>query len=228
MQTSSPGTARRSFLSRLLAGLGAGGALTLGAAPLSAQAPSGTTPLRHAQDDWMDALPRGHRLVFDTTTPEGFADAITFANNFFNANQSGYGLKDGDIGIVIVARHGSTAFGWNDKVWAKYGKTITERTKLDDPRTKQAPVGNVFNAPVQGLGNRGTTIDDLVKRGVRFAVCQMATRGLSAQLAQATGGNADAVFAEISTSLVTEARLVSAGIVAVSRAQERGYTLVTA
>jgi hypothetical protein len=56
----------------------------------------------------------------------------------------------------------------------------------------------------------------------------MATRFFAGQLAQATGGNADAVYTEIAVNLVGNAHLVAAGIVAVNRAQERGYTLATA
>ena len=41
-------------------------------------------------------------------------------------------------------------------------------------------------------------------------------------------GTPDAIFAELSANLVANAHLAPAGIVAVNRAQERGYTLATA
>jgi intracellular sulfur oxidation DsrE/DsrF family protein len=47
-------------------------------------------------------------------------------------------------------------------------------------------------------------------------------------IARAAGGDTDAVFAEMTANLVSNARMVPAGIVAVSRAQERGYSLVSA
>jgi intracellular sulfur oxidation DsrE/DsrF family protein len=56
----------------------------------------------------------------------------------------------------------------------------------------------------------------------------MATRRLAGTIANAVSGNADAIFAEISANLVNNGRMVPAGIIAVNRAQERGYTFVSA
>ena len=63
---------------------------------------------------------------------------------------------------------------------------------------------------------------------MHFGVCQMATRNISERIARATGGDAGAIFKELATNLVDNARLVPAGIVAVNRAQERGYSFVHA
>ena len=67
----------------------------------------------------------------------------------------------------------------------------------------------------------------LANQGVQFAVCSMATHRLAGSIARAAGITADAAFAELIANLVSNARLVPAGIVAVNRAQERGYTLVS-
>ena len=47
-------------------------------------------------------------------------------------------------------------------------------------------------------------------------------------IARAVGGNAEAVNKELIANLVSNARMVPAGIVAVNRAQERGYSFVSA
>jgi intracellular sulfur oxidation DsrE/DsrF family protein len=78
------------------------------------------------------------------------------------------------------------------------------------------------------LPNNGVTIDALVARGVHFAVCEMATRRFANAIATATKGDADAIFEELSSNLIRNAHLVTAGIVAVNRAQERGYAFATA
>jgi len=229
--TSTPLVARRSFLTRLGAGVTIAGA-TLAGGDALAQAPASRAgnwqPTRHAQDDWMDQLPGKHRLVFDTTSADGIGAALLYANNFFVANQSGYGLADADAAVVIVVRHNSTPYAYNDVIWAKYGAQMAARTGLNDPGTKQPPTVNLFNTTAAGLPSLGTTVDSLIKRGAHFAVCQMATRFLAGQLAQATGGNAAAVYNEIAANLVGSAHLVAAGIVAVNRAQERGYAFATA
>jgi hypothetical protein len=77
------------------------------------------------------------------------------------------------------------------------------------------------------LPSLGNTLDSVLKRGVHLAVCQLATRLFAAGLAQASGGNADAVYNEVVGNLVANSHMVPAGIVTVSRGQERGYTFAS-
>jgi hypothetical protein len=175
-------------------------------------------------------VPGKHRFILDTTTPEGFGNALAFANNYFTANQNAYGLKDGELAVVLVARHMSTAFAYNDAVWAKYSVPMTQFNKFTDPKTQQPPTANVFNVTGYGqlLTNRGVTLETVLKRGLRLAVCQMSTRNNAGLIATATGGNVDAIYNELVAGLVSaNAHMVPAGIVAVNRAQERGYSLAT-
>jgi intracellular sulfur oxidation DsrE/DsrF family protein len=223
---------RRTFLSRLAAGAAFVGGLLRGE-PASAQSPrpGDWQPARHTKDDWLDQLPGGHRFIFDSTSPLGFGGALLFANNFFLANQNGYGLGNGDAAVVIVARHHSTCFAFTDPIWRKYGAAIGDAAGgFDDPKTKMRPSANVYMSPSHQtlLPNGGVTIDSLVARGVHFAVCEMATRRFANAIATATKGDADAIFKELSSNLIRNSHLVTAGIVAVNRAQERGYAFATA
>jgi intracellular sulfur oxidation DsrE/DsrF family protein len=224
--------ARRSFLARLAAGVSMAGVSLVARAPeaaaQSARAGGGRfQPAQHTQDDWMDTLPGKHRFVFDATTAPTFGAALAYANNFFMASDTGYGLKDPDAAVIIVARHFATPFAYKDAVWAKYGTPLTGVTSLSDPKTKQPPTVNLYNtAGYDNLANMGTTVDTLLKRGVHFAVCQLATKFFAGMLA-GPSGNADAVYNEVVANLIPNSHLVAAGIVAVNRAQERGYTLAT-
>jgi intracellular sulfur oxidation DsrE/DsrF family protein len=139
-------------------------------------------------------------------------------------------LQNSDLAVVIVARHNSTPFAFNDAMWAKYGATIAQRANFTDPKTKQAPTANLYNASDYGpaLANRGTTLDSLLKRGVQLAVCKIATRGYAGAIATAVGGNTDSIYNELTANLVSNSHMVPAGIVAVNRAQERGYSFVHA
>lgn len=229
----SPASERRSFLSHLSAGATyIAAAIAAGAATMQGQSSAIVRwqPERHEKDDWLDKLPGKHRLVFDTTTPDGFGEAIAFANNFIRVNQSDYGLKNSDLAVIIVARSRSTPFAYDEAIWAKYGTPIASRANFSDPKTKQAPKSNLYNAEGYGaqLTNRGTTLDSLLKQGVQLAVCQVATRGFAGSIAQASGGNTDSIYNELVANLMSNARMVPAGIVAVNRAQERGYSLVSA
>ena len=230
---SSPAPQRRSFLTSLNAGVASLAAMAFGGKAM-AQVKSTATPrwepARHEKDDWFDQLPGKHRLVFDTIAYDHLSDAILFTSNFIRVNQADYGLQSSDLAVVIVVRHRSTPFGYNDAMWAKYGAPIAARSKVEDPKTKVAPKINLFTSGSYGdlLSNRGTTWDALFKQGVQLAVCSTSTRAYAATIAQALGGDADAIFKELTSNLVgSNARMVPAGIVAVNRAQERGYSLVS-
>ena len=186
-------------------------------------------PARHAQDDWFDQLPGKHRFVFDTTTPEGFGGALLYANNYIDVNKNEYGIDYSDQATVIVVRHNSTPFAYNDMIWAKYGKAITSRTNFNDPKSKEAPAANLFNAAGYGglLTSRGITLDSVLKRSVHLAVCRLATRAFAGAIAGATGGDTNKINDELIANLVANSHMVPAGIVAINRAQEHGYAFVT-
>ncbi len=225
--------ARRSFLSRIVAGAGAFGAAFGGASLAQAQsapvAGGAFQPTRHAEDDWLDQTTAKHRFFYDTTSSGGFGQALFFARNYFVANASGYKLADADLAQVICLRHESTSFAFTDAMWVKYGAALSERSaNFVDPKTKQVPTTNVYMSGGYGeaLRNGNVTTDQMAKRGVRLAVCSMATRAAAQVAAQKTGGNVDAIFKELTENLVPNGRMVPAGIVAVNRAQERGYSFV--
>jgi intracellular sulfur oxidation DsrE/DsrF family protein len=203
---------RRSLLAGLkagVAGLAIGGAVKGQSKSASAR----WEPARHDKDDWLETPGAKHRLIFDTTTPEGFGEALLFAGNYINVNKSDYGLPNTDLAIVIVARHRSTPFGYTDAMWAKYSVPIARRSLIAEP-----PKVNPNSAQIA----------DLAKQGVRVAVCSVATRRFAEWIAEAVGGNVDAVNTELVGNRVGSSLMVPAGIVAVNRAQERGYSLVKA
>ena len=219
---------RRSFLTGLGMSVVGVGAMT---ATTEAQPARGGAfqPARHATDDWMDQIPGKHRVVLDSVSADGAGDALLYANNLYDANQKGYSLTPADLAIVVVLRHFATAFAFTDAIWAKYGKAMGEMLKFNDPNTKQPPAINVYNSTAYGmtLPNFGNTIDSLVKRGTRFAICDAATHFMSTQLA-GQSGNADAIYKELVASAIPNSTFVPAGVVGVTRAQERGYSLIYA
>lgn len=228
---SASASARRSFLSRLVSGAGAFGAAFAGATAVSAQsagsAKAGFVPARHPEDDWFDDTTAGHRFFYDTMTADACGQALYFARNFFVANASGYKLTDADVAQIICLRHASTSFAFNDAMWVKYGAALSARAgNFLDPKTKQVPTVNAYLASGYGeaLRNVNVTIEQMATRGVRFAVCGLATRVTAQVAAQRTGGDVNAIFKELTEHLVPNGHMVAAGIVAVSRAQERGYT----
>ncbi|MEP7346091.1 MAG: hypothetical protein ABI877_12520 [Gemmatimonadaceae bacterium] len=222
---------RRSFVGRLASAMAAFGS-TFAASDLGAQpATAGDRweAERHPQDDWLDRIPGKHRYFFDTSSANGAGEAITFASNYFAGNKSGYGLEPPDLAVVICLRHSSTPLAYTDEVWAKYGAIFADRMKFNDPKTNAPPTVNVYQQSGYGtaLPNRGTTFDMLVERGVHFAVCDMATRAYAGIVAGKLSLVSDAVYEELKTHNVGNCHFVPAGIIAVNRAQERGYSIVS-
>ncbi len=206
---------RRSFLTGLkagIAGLAVGGAMK--GQPTGAR----WEPARHDKDDWLERPGAKHRLIFDTTSPEGLGEALLFAGNYIQVNNADYGLQNSDLAVVIVMRHRSTPFGYTDTMWEKYGVPMAKRSQFADPKTNQAPKLNVYDSQIAGLA----------KLGVRIAVCSVATRRFAETIAEALGGNVDAINNDLLGNRVVSSLMVPAGIVAVNRAQERGYSLVKA
>ena len=207
---------RRSFLTQVGTGVtafGAGAAITI---PVATAQSVGGAPrfqaTRHEQDDWLDKIPGQHRLVFDTTQPAGMGSALQYGGNYYSANQSSYGLQNADLAVVIIARHQSTPFAYNEAMWAKYGEPISNF--ID--RTKEPSKTNTY----------GRQLTTMIGRGAHLGVCQMATRAIAGSIARAVSANTDDIFNELAANLLPNSHLVAAGIVAVGRAQERGYALV--
>ena len=212
--------ARRSFMGRVWAGVAAFSATAVVVPRAEAQSRRNGVwqPARHEADDWLDQVPGQHRFVFDTTKPDGFVWALRFANNYLNANQQGYGLEDSDAAVVIVARHLSTAYAFNDVIWSRYGALLAERMSLEGETPTRNP---------QNREGSGATLPTLIGRGAHLAVCGFASRAIAGGLARSTGGDADTINEEIGNNLVKNAHMMTAGILAVNRAQERGYSFVS-
>jgi len=222
---------RRSFLSGLGAAVAAVGAgVGAGWGRVQAQTPAPFTPARHKDDEWLTEIPGKHRVVIDAVMPASAGAAVLYAGNLFNTNKSAYGLADKDLAIVIVMRHNSTPFAFNDALWARYGKALGPILDFSDPKTKEAPSSNLYNAKGYGLAltNLGTTISSVTDRGAVIAICDLATHFASSGIARATNAKADDVYADFKANTLPHTRFVSAGVNAVTRAQELGYTLIYA
>jgi len=198
----------------LITGLGAvATAAAINARPAQAQDSSAPfTPTLHPLDAWMSAMPGQYRVVLDVTSPEGVPDAIRFAGNIFNGSKNGYDIEESGLAVIVCLRHAATGYGYGDAIWAKYGKVI-------DANATPAPTANPYNS-----GDR-LQLSGLAKRGVQFMVCGTASRGLSNRFA-GQGGDAEAVYKEMTANLIPSGRIVAAGVVGVTHAQDHGFRLL--
>lgn len=209
---------RRTLLTSMgvaaVAGLAASAASTPGHAQ---QRRGGFQPARHAEDAWMNELPGNHRVFIDSATMPGGANAMRYANNILLTHGEAYGGADSDYALIVCFRHTSTPYAYNDNIWAKYGG-------LFDRSADPAPSTNPMNTANRANGQN--TIDDLVSRGVRFAICNKATQSFSRMLAQATNQTFESVYEELLNNAIPAGRFVPAGVLAATRAQEYRYSLL--
>lgn len=219
--------ARRSML--LGMGAAVAGATVVTMTPANAQTSSGFQPPRHQLDAWMGELAGEHRVFIDTSTALGGADSLVYATNLFNARQNAYAGESADFAMIICYRHFSTPFAYNDAMWEKYGEVFHSIMQMPDPDTGEAPRKNLMLDTSYGmrLPNAGITVDAVQALGVEFAICDAATQFFAGLAADATGGDADAIYEEFKNNAVP-GRFVSAGVMALTRAQEYGYSLLYA
>lgn len=215
---------RRGFLARLATGtaaltaaLGGTRLLAQGAAPAGRPTPDG--------DKWLDALTGQHRQIYDVLSTGG-ASGLSYARNFLNANNEGYALADKDVSVAVSLRHLAVPMGFNDAVWEKY--KIGEYLKFDDPKTKAPATHNIWAGRAGEGGTGSPSVTALAARGVVFPMCGMSFKFLTGELARTSGLSSDAVREELTAGMLPGTFLVVAGVIAVNRAQERGFSYVYA
>lgn len=211
---------RRSLLATV--GVAAITGLAASATSTSAQAQqrgNGFQPARHSKDAWMGELGGSHRVFVDSSTMPGGANALRYANNIMTAHEEDYEGAASDYAMIVCFRHTSTPYAFNDAIWAKYGR-------LFDRSADPAPSSNPMNVANRANGNN--SIPMLVAREAQFAICHRATRSFSGMLASATDTAYEDVYAELLANAIPNSRFVAAGVLAATRAQEYGYSLLYA
>lgn len=205
---------RRALLTGMSVAAVAG--LAASARPAAAQSnPAARAP--HPKDAWLAELPGIHKVFADSSTMAGGGTALWAAGNILDTHVSEYDGQTSDYALVVCFRHLSTPYGFNDAMWAKYGNLLMRNA---DP----VPTANPMMQPLPTNGQH--SIPSVVEKGAHFAVCGRATRRQAGGIANATNQSADAVFAELSANLIANAHLVPAGVIAVTRAQEFGYSFI--
>ena len=172
---------------------------------------------RHQQDDWFDENSAKHRVLFDTWNPEHFPDALQFAGNTFDTNKSDYDVPNDQMAVVIVCRHRTTPFAFNDAMWSKYGKSFSAQMEWRDEKTHEAPTASPYKAGFTRLAGMG----------LQLAVCNRTTHAYANRAARDAGLKNDDVYNELKANTVIPAHIVPAGVIAVTRAVERGYVNIS-
>ena len=206
-------SARRRFLAQLS---GAAAALAGLATPSAAKATGLFDP---AHDAWMQRARGRHRQFFHATAPAD-GSAMLMAINFLDVYRSAYGESPGHVSAVIGVHGSALPIGLVDAAWNKY--ELGKRISVSDPDTREPARRNVFavGGPI--------SIDTAMRRGVVLLVCNVALTRTAGSIASALSLPEADVYNELKASVIPGAVVVPALVVAMNRAQERGFTYVRA
>ena len=219
--TPSTGLRRRGFLGRLAAGAATLVAVTV---PVATQAERLWRAPSEDPDHWLDALTGKHRQIYDVISIEEAGTGAAFARNFLNANNEGYGLADRDVNAVVSFRHKAFIMGLNDAMWDKYH--LSELLGYTDPHTNAPATKNPSAGSADDTRTGSASLAALHSRGAVFTVCGMAMAAYAGQAAHRANADASAVLTDFRANLVPGGVEVVAGVIAVNRAQERGFSYV--
>ncbi len=205
--------ARRRFLAQLSGGLAA---LTGFAAPATAQQAGLLNP---EHDAWMQRARGEHRQLFHATG-HGDGAAMLMAANYLDVYASAYGARPEHVSAVIGVHGSALPIGLVDAAWEKY--ELGKRMTITDPDTKEPAKRNIFavGGPI--------SIDTVMRRGVVLLVCNVALTRLSGSIATALSSPQADVYNDLKTSVLPGAIVVPGLVVAMNRAQEKGFTYVRA
>src|SRR6188508_981472 len=140
------------------------GILTTAAATPTSIEPSNT---------WLKGLTAKHKQFFDAPAPAGGIPLVHIMNYYDTYNKA-FNVKDADIDAVLTFYGGTTFFGVNDAMWAKYklGEFINE----NDPTTGKPATANPWRTEpvILGMTIPAASIVSLYKRGATFILCNNA------------------------------------------------------
>lgn len=206
--------ARRHFLAQLSGGLAAIAGIS---APLAAQQVSALADPDH--DAWMQLARGEHRALFHATAP-GDGAPMLMALNYLDVYGSAYGAQRDHVSAVIGVHGAALPVALNDGAWDRY--ELGRRINVSDPDTKEPAKRNVFavGAPY--------SIDTAMARGVLLLVCNVALTLTAGSIARARSLAEADVYNDLRSSVFPGAVIVPGLVVAISRAQEKGFTYIRA
>lgn len=231
-------THRRGFLGMLATGAAALG-LTALTSPLlvnaQQQKKGGEKPMQPAApkseaDVWFDKLKGKHRVVYDSTRTN---EVMQFAwPAVFLMTNAATGTPATDCGVVVVMRHYGIAYAFKDALWQKYNfaellnaKDLGPAFAAPDAATATKTRNPFLNTKkgdfmIPGIGPVEIGVNDLMKSGVMFCVCNAAMTVFSAVAAQQTNQKPEDVYNEWKANVIPGIQVVPSGVWAVGRAQE--------
>jgi hypothetical protein len=192
----------------------------------SVQTASASTPTSESiepSSKWLNGLKAKHKQFFDSPAPAG-GIGLVHIMNYYDTYNKAFNVKDADIDAVLTFYGGTTFFGVNDAMWAKYklGEFISE----NDPATGKPAVANPWRKEpvILGMTIPAASVESLYKRGATFILCNNALTIFSNLLAQKRGLDPKVVYEDLKANILPEVQLVPGMVVAVEQAARAGLS----
>ncbi len=172
---------------------------------------------------WLTGVTAPHRQLFDAPQAET-GIALVHVMNYYDTYNASFGVEDADIDAVLTFYGGSTFYGVNDAMWAKY--QIGEFIGAKDPDTGAPATRNLWRTKpvVLGLSLPQASIESLHARGTTMIVCNNALQIFAGLLAARRGLRAETVYEDLKANLLPQMQLVPAMVIAIEQATRAGLT----
>jgi hypothetical protein len=211
---------RRDFmgLAAAMAAIGVGTAL-----PVSTAAAASGTATDFTR--WLNSISGKHRVVLDVREPnEGMA--IAWAWVYLVTGPQAYGVKEKQLGTVMVLRHNAIPLALEDAMWSKY--KLGEYFKINDPATSAPALRNPYYATPVDPDVPDMTLKSHIERGVKVTACDMAIHYYSGQIAKAQGFEHEDVKREWMAATLPGISHAPSGVVACQGAVAKGCSYIFA
>lgn len=230
--SSDSSTPRREFLGQIAASaiVLAGGAcaapttIAQSATPAPTPAPANGAGRQAPtwDDSWTTRLTAKHKAVFDS--PE-VAENSTLG--FVQAQRYIQGMRDAlnaESQSVVVVRHKSIPFAFNDAMWEKYQIGAEIQVKQGDAFATKNPLAHARNGSASDRPQ--SNMEWMLSHGHFVLACDLATQGYAQSIAEKHKSTMQAIYQELKANLVPGVILQPSGVYAVHRAQEAGCTFM--
>lgn len=172
-------------------------------------------------ENWFKKAKGSHRIVYDASEPHGGMPIIWSWVFYLTNNETG--VTDNDMTAMVVLRHNAIPFALEDRLWKKYN--LGELFNITDNNTKKPAIRNPYYTPQPGdfpaPGIEG--IQKMQSRGAMFCVCNMALKVYSGMAASAANLNAEEVYQDWLSGVLSDIQIVPSGVWAIARAQQHKF-----
>ena len=171
---------------------------------------------------WLDSVKAPHRQLFDAPAP---LDGIPLIHvyNYYETLNKAFNVKDADIDGVLTFYGGTTFYGLNDAMWAKY--RLGEFLGVKDAKGEFV-TANPWraNPTILGMALPQASIEGLKKRGATFILCNNALGLFSGMLAQKRGLDPKVVHEDMKNNMIPGVELIPGMVVAIEQAHRAGLS----